>query len=81
MAWDPCVSCGSKFRGKMLFTYVSWFDGEAKFAYRFRQCPECGADFRNDILEKADYRTGDGDWQRSDLVVAASSASEVGGAS
>lgn len=74
MAWDPCVSCNSSFRGKASVSYVTWFDGESKFNYRLRQCPRCSADFRNPVVEAADFRTGDADWERSDLVVAAADA-------
>jgi hypothetical protein len=52
-------------------SYVTWFDGESKFNYRLRQCASCSSEFRNGVMEPADWKNGDGDWERSDLVLAA----------
>lgn len=69
MAWDPCVTCGRSFHGPTEFSYVTWHKGEERFAFRLRQCADCSAGLRNQVLEQGDRRGDDGQWQRSELVV------------
>jgi len=67
MAWDPCVSCGREFHGPTHHTYITWWIGEEKFAYRLRQCDECMANLRTDARGNGDFRNDRGDWQESPL--------------
>ena len=62
MAYEPCVSCGQPFIGSTTYTYLTWWDGAEKFAFRYRQCQACVAQLRNQCLESADKRSPDGDW-------------------
>lgn len=71
MAWDPCVSCGKPFHGPALFNYVTWYDGEERKSFRYRQCGSCSAELRNDASGRADRRGDDGKWQFVDQVAQA----------
>lgn len=61
MAYRPCLTCGQRFFGAADYTYVTWFDGESRMAFRLCQCSSCAADFRNPVSEQADSRSDD-DW-------------------
>ena len=63
MAWDPCVTCGREFHGSTSFTYVSWHQGETRFAFRLRQCDQCAMDLRNGVMGTADKRDEHDKWQ------------------
>lgn len=71
MAWDPCASCGKPFHGSTQFTYVTWHQGETRFAYRLRQCLECCADLRNHVMATADVRDDENNWRRLDESIVA----------
>jgi len=68
MAWDPCVSCGREFHGSTVYTYASWFVGEQRFSYRFRQCEDCAADLRTQVQAQGDIRNDQGTWTPSPLI-------------
>ena len=63
MAFNPCVSCSDKFFGNTTYTYLTWWDGEKKFSYRFRQCVACASETRNNAALSADFRNADGEWE------------------
>lgn len=65
MAWDPCVSCGREYHGSTQFTYVTWYVGQERFAYRMRQCDECAAQLRTDARGNGDAREANGQWSVS----------------
>lgn len=67
MAWDPCVSCGRAYQGGTNFTYITWWIGTEKFAYRLRQCEECSANLRTEARGHGDSRTGESTWEASPL--------------
>jgi hypothetical protein len=60
MAYRPCLSCGQRFFGPSFYTYVTWFDGEARYGNRLVQCGECAAELRNPVLERADALSDSG---------------------
>lgn len=69
MAFRPCSSCGQHFHGATEYTYVTWFRGEEKFAFRLAECSACVQDLRNRVAETA-ARKSDTGWAdaRYDLV-------------
>jgi hypothetical protein len=68
MAWDPCVSCGKSFHGSTQFTYVTWHQGETRFAYRLRECVECATERHSHCQQVGDQRDAENNWQRSPYV-------------
>jgi hypothetical protein len=61
MAYRPCVSCGQRFHGGSVFTYLTWYLGEEKYRVRMQQCMSCSAELRNSVLAAGDTWS-DGDW-------------------